>query len=319
MNDKFETKWPISIQAGIDKISNELYPEYYHRWPITKGFRSTGFKLNEFWGIIRIRDTGNTFVVGDIEEFLRDSNTPEDNPNIDNIDVWIKYLISKLSIRPQDVVMLLPLKNGTGSVQDEWKEFSDAEKELWNYQLKKNIEKQLYYLHGLDMSNNFLLAPGYQFLLEDCKRFFSDHPNYEKNVFIMTRYVKGNRLLEELNSEIKRVLISCGLNPVRADDKMYLRDRNLWNNVCVYMNCCKFGVAILEDRIANEFNPNVALEYGYMRALNKPVLLLADIGFRNLRADIIGTLREEFDITDISGTIDEPISRWVNELNIIAK
>jgi nucleoside 2-deoxyribosyltransferase len=95
---------------------------------------------------------------------------------------------------------------------------------------------------------------------------------------------------------------------------MYLRDRNLWNNVCVYMNCCSKGIAILEDRIANEFNPNVAIEYGFMRALNKPVLLLADSGFRNLRADVIGTLREEFDITDIEGTIREPIERWIAEL-----
>ncbi|WP_339702284.1 hypothetical protein [Algoriphagus aquimarinus] len=316
MNDKFETKWPVSIQASIDKISNELYPEYYHRWPTTKGFISTGYKLNEFWGIIKIKDTGNTFVVGDFEDLIIDSNTPTENPNIENINSWIDYLISKLSIRPQDVVMMLPLKNGSGSVQDEFKQFNEDEKKLWSYQLEKTIEKQLYYIHGFDMSNKFLLAPGYQFLIEDCKRFFDDHPNYEKNVFIMTRYVKGNKLLEELNSELKRVLIASGLNPVRADDKMYLRDRNLWNNVCVYMNCCKYGIAILEDRIANEFNPNVAIEYGYMRALNKPVLLLADSGFRNLRADIIGTLREEFDITDIKGSIDEPINRWLNELNI---
>ena len=75
MNDKFETKWPVSIQASIDKISNELYPEYYHRWPTTKGFISTGYKLNEFWGIIKIKDTGNTFVVGDFEDLIIDSNT----------------------------------------------------------------------------------------------------------------------------------------------------------------------------------------------------------------------------------------------------
>ena len=80
------------------------------------------------------------------------------------------------------------------------------------------------------------------------------------------------------------------------------------------MLCCKYGVAILEDRIANEFNPNVAIEYGFMRALNKPALLLADVGFHNLRADIIGTLRETFDITDIPGTIGAPIEKWLNEI-----
>ena len=133
----------------------------------------------------------------------------------------------------------------------------------------------------------------------------------------MTRYVPGNRLLEELDRELRGVLRGHSLNPVRADDKMYMRDRNLWNNVCVYMICCKFGIAILEDRIADEFNPNVALEYGFMRALSKPVLLLADTGFRNLRADIIGTLREHFDITEIPRTIRPPVERWLKELNLI--
>ena len=93
-------------------------------------------------------------------------------------------------------------------------------------------------------------------------------------------------------------------------------DRNLWNNVCVYMLGCSRGIAILEDRVMNEFNPNVALEYGFMRALNKPCLLLADTGFHNLRADIIGTLRETFDITDIPGTVRRPVEKWLRELGI---
>jgi hypothetical protein len=51
--------------------------------------------------------------------------------------------------------------------------------------------------------------------------------------------------------------------------------------------------------------------------LNKPVLLLADVGFRNLRADIIGTLREQFDITDIVGTIRSPVEKWLREIDKI--
>lgn len=91
-------------------------------------------------------------------------------------------------------------------------------------------------------------------------------------------------------------------------------DRNLWDNVCVYMSCCSMGIAILEDRAADEFNPNVALEYGFIRALNKPTLLLADKGFRNLRADIVGTLREEFDLFDIEDSVPSAIQRWLRDL-----
>lgn len=161
------------------------------------------------------------------------------------------------------------------------------------------------------------IPEGYQFLSENCEKFLKDHPNYYKNIFIMTRFEKGNKLLEELDRELRSVLREHGLNPVRADDKMYLVDRNIWNNVCVYIICCKYGIAILEDRIRDEFNPNVALEYGFMRGLNKPTLLLTDVGFRNLRADIIGTLRETFDITNIRDTIREPVEKWLEELELL--
>jgi nucleoside 2-deoxyribosyltransferase len=77
--------------------------------------------------------------------------------------------------------------------------------------------------------------------------------------------------------------------------------------------CCARGIAVLEDRAANEFNPNVAIEYGFMRALNKPALLLADVAFRNLRADIVGTLRETFDLTDIENTVPSAIERWLKD------
>lgn len=133
----------------------------------------------------------------------------------------------------------------------------------------------------------------------------------------MTRLVTGNRLLEELDKELRGVLRSHGLDPMRADDKMYMPDRSLWNNVCVYMVCCKYGIAILEDRVADEFNPNIAIEYGFMRALNRRTLLLADVGFRNLRADIIGILREHFDIANIEGTIRGPVEKWLRELGVI--
>jgi hypothetical protein len=150
-------------------------------------------------------------------------------------------------------------------------------------------------------------------LADECGRFFSDHPSYANNVMIMTRFSAGNKLLGELDRVLRTALRAHDLDPVRADDKMYMRDRNLWNNVCVYMLCCTYGVAILEDRIKDEFNPNVAIEYGFMRALNKPVLLLADVGFRNPRADIVGTLRETFDITDIERTMTPSLETWLRE------
>ncbi|MGZ5156594.1 MAG: hypothetical protein ACXWCO_13010 [Caldimonas sp.] len=160
------------------------------------------------------------------------------------------------------------------------------------------------------------LPAGYQDLAGDCQRFLRDHPDYDRNVFIMTRFVPGDRLLDQLDLKLRRTLCRHNLTGLRADDRVYPIDRQLWKNVCVYMLCCSYGIAVLEDRIKDEFNPNVALEYGFMRALDKPTLLLKDIGFHNLRADILGTLHEPFDIADIAGSLARPVENWIRDLGI---
>jgi hypothetical protein len=160
------------------------------------------------------------------------------------------------------------------------------------------------------------LPAGYEDLAADCQRLLRDHPDYDRNVFIMTRFAAGDRLLDQLDLKLRRTLCRHGLTALRADDRVYPIDRQLWKNVCVYMLCCRYGIAVLEDRIKDEFNPNVALEYGFMRALDKPTLLLKDIGFHNLRADVLGTLHEPFDIADIAGSLALPIENWIRDLGL---
>ncbi len=82
------------------------------------------------------------------------------------------------------------------------------------------------------------------------------------------------------------------------------------------MVCSGLGVAVLEDRWVDEMNPNVALEYGFMRALNKPSLMLVDREFDHLRSDLAGTVYETFDLSDIAGTVGPAISRWLRDLGI---
>jgi hypothetical protein len=160
------------------------------------------------------------------------------------------------------------------------------------------------------------LHGSYRDLDSDCRKFLQLHPSYERNVFIMTRFLPGDELLEELDQELRRALCRRGLNGVRADDRMFPIDRQLWKNVCVYMLCCASGVAILEDRLADEFNPNVALEYGFMRALDKPTLLLKDKLFRNQRADIMGTVHGEFNLGALAKTLPPAIDQWVRDLDL---
>lgn len=128
--------------------------------------------------------------------------------------------------------------------------------------------------------NGVATPGGYRKLKEPLESFFGDQErgcsDYDKNVFIMTRFLPGNKALESIDKMIRSALKSVGFTGHRADDRVYPDDRNLWDNVCTYMVGCKYGISVLEDIVRAEFNPNVALEYGFMRALGKPTLLLKE-------------------------------------------
>lgn len=172
--------------------------------------------------------------------------------------------------------------------------------------------------HTITISN-VVIPNGYNKLIEPLEAFFNDFENscneYSKNVFIMTRFQSGNETLSTIDSTIRSVLNSWGMSAHRADDKTYPSDRNLWDSVCTYMIGCKYGIAVLEDILRDEFNPNVALEYGFMRALGKPTLLLKERRMEP-RADILGTLWEPFDILDIETTITQSVNRWLSDIEI---
>ena len=74
-------------------------------------------------------------------------------------------------------------------------------------------------------------------------------------------------------------------------------------------------VAVLENIIADEFNPNVALEYGFMRALGKPTLLLKERRLKP-RADILGTVWHEFDILDIRRSVTAALGKWLDDVGV---
>lgn len=291
------------------------WPQEIHRWPLLRQFNYEAYIWKATYLVLVLKDKLSGIASGLVQpKPLEDPDAPQSAPEPSNIRMWLDYLWRKYALRPCDFAIIFRIVDQGLSVKHDCSHWSPAEQEMWSEQVEQNLQRHFYYLKGFDVNGDFFLPPGYGFLANECEAFFKDHPSYSQNVFIMTRFVPGNRLLESLDGELRSVLRAHGLDPVRADDKMYMPDRNLWNNVCVYMICCKYGIAILEDRIADEFNPNVALEYGFMRALNKRALLLADTGFRNLRADVIGTLREVFDITDIDGTIKAPVQRWLKEI-----
>ena len=154
------------------------------------------------------------------------------------------------------------------------------------------------------------LPKGYEYLRSNVDKFCNDHPEYEKNVFIGMRF-RTEPHFGEIHKAISGTLSKYGLKGLRADDKIYPDDDDLWDNVCTYMIGCKYGVFVFEDIEEREFNPNVPLEYGFMRGLNKRVLLLKEKRLPKMPSDVVGKLYKLFDMFNIGQTIEEQIERWV--------
>lgn len=143
---------------------------------------------------------------------------------------------------------------------------------------------------------------------ESLGRFGRDYPDPTRVAFIMMPF-GGTPMHDEITQAIKRSLAERGITGVRADDKRYHDD--LFPNVLTYMHGCGLGVAVFERLEADETNPNVALEVGYLFAMRKPVCLLKDRTLKTLQADLVGRLYDPFDPQNPTGTIPAKVRKWL--------
>jgi len=135
----------------------------------------------------------------------------------------------------------------------------------------------------------------------------------EASVFIMTKFPEGdsakdgslNRVINAVSSSIDKY----GFYPRLASDADY--HGLLWDNVELYLLGCSRGVAIVEDQYMPELNPNVAMEWGWMRGMGKHILFLVEESFQHFRADWGGLTRYSFSWHNPEAAIEEAIRKWL--------
>ncbi len=189
---------------------------------------------------------------------------------------------------------------------------------IWNLRWEKRYTKSENTMPY--HKNNFRLNEDVQLKsLEMCIQRFKQEHDPKRTVFVMMKFSGGDiakdTKLEKLYTSIKLELDKYGFDAVRADEKDYSDTGYLWDNIQIYLNGCEYGIAVLENLYSDEMNPNVALEYGYMLAKGKKVLLLKEKSFKNINADILGKIWKEFDI-DNPTTVKKAIQSWMIDLGI---
>lgn len=155
------------------------------------------------------------------------------------------------------------------------------------------------------------IPEGFSYLQAHVDRLLADAPEYERNVFVIMRFL-DTPPLRAIHAAIRAALKSKGLCPLRADDRVYHPE--LWGNLCTYMLGCSKAVAVFEDVELREFNPNVALELGFMLSAHKHCLILKEKRLPKPPTDIIGHLWREFDSFRPTETIAPQVGRWLIDI-----
>lgn len=138
---------------------------------------------------------------------------------------------------------------------------------------------------------------------------------FEQSVFIMTKFPDeknpGPRdlKLEAVIREVREAVTACGYVPRVASDVRY--HPGLWDNVELYLLGCSRGIAIVENKYLPELNPNVAMEWGWMRGMGRSVLYLIESSFDQQRADWGGLIEDRFDWDDPRPAVRKAVHDWL--------
>lgn len=129
---------------------------------------------------------------------------------------------------------------------------------------------------------------------------FKNEYKDKKTAFIMIdfRHLKTAEIVQS-------ILLNNGIYGFFANAPGGRYDEETWKNIQIYMHGCDFGISVFaddskstsdSDKKRNRINPNVCIEAGYMRCLQKEVLYLKDssLDFSDLPSDFHGKLSTVF-------------------------
>ena len=171
------------------------------------------------------------------------------------------------------------------------------------------------HINRIDKLRSFLEFPPHHAKHLEKLEEFHKKGSFEESVFIMTKYTEGNNPIDEklqtIINTVKNAVCQRGYIPRLANEDRY--HSSLWDNVEMYLLGCKRGIVIVENQYKPELNPNVMMEWGWMRGMNREVLYLVEEEFKFGRADIEGLLKDRFPWDNPSKAINDAVSGWLKK------
>lgn len=192
---------------------------------------------------------------------------------------------------------------------------SAAMKDERDQDLRSDIDRQR--LRLMKVLWELVEFPPHHLRHEQLLAKFHQVAKFDKSVFVMTKFpdpAKPAVVDTELTAVIQAVrdaVLKCGYVPRMANDSQY--HPILWDNVELYLLGCRRGIAIVEDKYRPELNPNVAMEWGWMRGMGRNVLYLMEKHFDRGRADWGGLLQNQFDWANPRPDIEAGVEAWLKQ------
>lgn len=190
-----------------------------------------------------------------------------------------------------------------------------AMKDERDQDLKSDIERQRRRLEGV--LRQLIEFPPYHQRHDPFIAQFHSVSTFDKSVFVMTKFPDEKHpapVDAQLGAVIQAVcdaVDGCGYTARVASEKRY--HPLLWDNVELYLLGCRRGIAIVEDKYLPELNPNVAMEWGWMRGMGRDVLYLVEKSFKKQRADWDGLIESPFDWANPGPEIKSGVEAWLKK------
>ena len=190
-----------------------------------------------------------------------------------------------------------------------------AMKDERDQDFKSDIERQR--LRLMKLLRGVVEFPPHHIRHEQFLAQFHGVATFDKSVFVMTKFPVPKKTapvdaqLVAIIQAVRDAVQNCGYVARIASDSQY--HPILWDNVELYLLGCQRGIAIVEDKYLPELNPNVAMEWGWMRGMGRNVLYLVEKDFKKQRADWGGLIESPFDWANPGPDIKAGVEAWLNK------
>jgi hypothetical protein len=156
-------------------------------------------------------------------------------------------------------------------------------------------------------------------LNESLKKYYK---NFSDNRigFTMMRFNEHPRL-KYIYTIVKQIFKDCGVEITRSDE--YQADSEISVNIKTHLRGCDFGIAIFDGINNDAHNPNMAIEIGYLLALEKKICILKDSNISLLPADIGNLVYFTYDShssdLDIKEALYPKIKQWLKDNELLPR